>query len=92
MVNGRNTNELLQAMASASLVIKALSAQGIAIKGVTLTKSRPVIRVERCGWCDGLIDNGRAAYLEFGCGAAGRYRQGHFYTGGCKVVWSESLH
>lgn len=92
MVNGMKTAEFLKAMDAASLVIKALSGEGVTVKTVTLTGAKPVIRVERCAYCENLIHRGRAAYLEFGCDVSGKYRQGHFYTNGCKVVWSESFH
>lgn len=84
--------KLLKAMGDASNVIASLSAHSVAVKTVTLVGSRPVIRVERCGYCDALIHEGRAAYLEFGCGVSGKYRQGQYLVGGCKVIWSESLH
>lgn len=83
---------LLKAMDSACDVIVTLNAHNVAVKTVTLVGSRPVIRVERCGYCDALIHEGRAAYLEFGCGMSGKYRQGQYLVGGCKVIWSESLH
>lgn len=92
MVNSMNTDKFLNAMASARQVITVLSGRGVTVRAVTLTGARPVIRVEPCGYCDGLIHRGQAVYLEFGCGISGKYRQGQFYTGGCKVVWSESLH
>lgn len=84
--------DLIRAMDCASAVIKALSAHSVTVKTVTLVGDKPVIRIERCGYSDALIHEGRAAYLEFGCGVSGRYRQGQYHTGGCKVVWSESFH
>ncbi|KNC89683.1 hypothetical protein GM30_06610 [Trabulsiella odontotermitis] len=87
-----NTDAFLNSLDAASLVIKALSGQGVTVKAVTLTGAKPVIRIERCGMCDTMIHEGRATFLEFGCDVSGRYRQGHFYTNGCKVVWSESMH
>lgn len=86
------TDALLRAMDAAGFVVKALSGSGVAVKAVSLINAKPVIRVEHCGYCDKLINEGRAAYLEFGCGIFGKYRQGQFYTNGCKVVWSEPVH
>lgn len=92
MFNGMKNTDFQNAMNAASSVIASLNAHGVTVKMVTLSGAKPVIRIERCGYCDGLIQKGHAAYLEFGCDISGRYRQGLFYTGGCKVVWSESLH
>lgn len=92
MFNGKKSQELIKAMQSACDAVKTLSAAGMTVRSVSFNGSKPVIRVEHCGYCDGLIHKGRAVFLEFGCGVIGRYRQGQFYEGGCKVVWSESLH
>lgn len=92
MFNSLKNNVLVELIQSASLAIQALSAEGVAVKSVTLASNKPVIRVKPCGYCEKQIKSGHAVYLEFGCSMEGRYRQGHFYTNGCKVIWSESLH
>lgn len=92
MANKMKSDALLRAMDAAGFVVKALSGSGVVVKTVTLINARPVIRVEHCGYCDKMIHEGRAAYLEFGCGHHGKYRQGQFYSSGCKVVWSEPVH
>lgn len=92
MLNGKKSQDLIQAMQSACEAVKALNAAGVTVKSVSFSGSRPLIRVEHCGYCDGLIEAGRAMFLNFGGGIFARYRQGQFYEGGCKVVWSESLH
>lgn len=92
MFNGLKNAALVELMAQASNVVKALSVQGVTVKSVTLASNKPVIRVESCVYCQQQIHSGRAVYHEFGCSAEGRYRQGQFISGGCKIVWSESLH
>jgi hypothetical protein len=92
MFNGLKNDVLVELMGRASDVIKALSIQGVTVKSITLASNKPVIRVESCGYCHQQIHNGRAVYHEFGCSSEGRYRQGQFTSGGCKVVWSESMH
>jgi hypothetical protein len=92
MFNGLNNDVLVQSIEKVSLVIKALSAEGVTVKSVTMASNKPVIRVQPCAYCQKQIHIGRAVYLEFGCSADGRYRQGQFMTGDCKVVWSESMH
>lgn len=85
------TMDYIRSMESACLVIKALSAQNIVVRSVTLANKRAVIRISYCRYCDQLIQQGKAIYQYFGCNAEGRYRQGQFNTGGCKVVWTEAL-
>ncbi|UAN47032.1 hypothetical protein KGP17_05670 [Serratia sp. JSRIV001] len=92
MFNGLKNEELVELMERASNVVKALSIQGVTVKSITLASNKPVIRVQPCGYCDQQIHSGRAVYHEFGYSAEGRYRQGQFTSGGCRVVWSESIH
>ncbi|MGQ3662044.1 hypothetical protein [Citrobacter braakii] len=91
MMTGSKIN-FITAMEKASLVIKALSAERIDVRGVTLVSNTPVIRVTPCAFCERMVHQGKAFYLEFGANAHGRYRQGQYMVNGCKVVWSESLH
>lgn len=84
--------DFVKAMERASLVIKTLSAERIDVRGVSLIGGRPVIRVTPCAFCDRMVREGKASYLEFGANDHGRYRQGQYLVNGCKVVWSESLH
>lgn len=92
MFNGLKNEALVELMQRASDVVKALSIQGVIVKSITLASNKPVIRVQPCGYCQQQIQSGRAVYHEFGCSSEGSYRQGQFTSGGCKVVWSESLH
>lgn len=92
MVNRMKTEVFLKAMESASLVVKALIAERIEVRGVSLIGGKPVIRVKPCAFCERMVHEGKAVYLEFGANAHGRYRQGQYLVNGCKVVWSESLH
>ena len=92
MFNGLKNETLVELMQSASDVVKALSAEGVTVKSVTLVSNKPVIRVESCGYCQQQIKSGRAAYHDFGKPGHRRYRQGCFISGNCRVVWSESLH
>lgn len=84
--------DFVKSMEKASMVIKALSAERIDVRGVSLIGGKPVIRVMPCAFCERMVHEGKAFYLEFGANAHGRYRQGQYMVNGCKVVWSESLH
>ncbi|EOZ4638880.1 hypothetical protein ACQRKX_001827 [Enterobacter cloacae] len=84
--------DFVMSMEKASMVIKALSAERIEVHGVSLIGGKPVIRVKPCAFCERMVHEGKAFYLEFGANAYGRYRQGQYMVNGCKVVWSESLH
>lgn len=84
--------DFVKEMQKATMVINALSAEHVDVRGVTLVSGTPVIRVRPCAFVERMVHQGKAFYLEFGANAHGRYRQGQFLTGGCKVVWSESLH
>lgn len=84
--------DFVKLMARASKVITVLSTERVVVCAVTLVGGVPVIRVKPCAYCDRLVHQGKAFYMEFGAGAFGRYRQGQYRVGGCKVVWSESLH
>lgn len=91
-MTGSKKIDFVKAMERASLVIKTLSAERIDVRGVSLIGGRPVIRVTPCAFCERMVHEGKASYLEFGANAHGRYRQGQYLVNGCKVVWSESLH
>jgi len=84
--------DFVREMQKASEVINALSAERIEVRGVSLIGRQPVIRVKPCAFCERMVHEGKAFYLEFGANAHGRYRQGQYMVNGCKVVWSESLH
>ncbi|MGC6061317.1 hypothetical protein [Enterobacter kobei] len=84
--------DFVKSMEKASMVIKALSAERIDVRGVSLIGGKPVIRVMPCAFCERMVHEGKAFYFEFGANAHGRYRQGQYMVNGCKVVWSESLH
>jgi len=79
-------------IANLNTATAALNAMGATIQSVMILGSKPVIRIARTGFCNKLIENGSASYLQVGHDKHGRYRQGFFERYGCRIVWSESLH
>ncbi|WP_347253850.1 hypothetical protein [Leminorella grimontii] len=87
-----NEELMLSALERAGAVARQLVKNGATLRGISVHDGRPVIRIQRCGYSDRLIESGVAFYQNFGCGPSGPYKQGAFMVDGCKVVWSESLH
>ncbi|MCX8962167.1 hypothetical protein EHW64_13750 [Erwinia psidii] len=84
--------DLLTTLNRVEQVVQSLGQRGITVNSVSLLNGRPVIRIQRNGFCERLIREGKAAYVETGHNAGGQFKQGYFMQGGCRVVWSESLH
>ncbi|MEQ1967394.1 hypothetical protein ABLA30_10270 [Xenorhabdus nematophila] len=85
-------SQLLSALIQAESVVTALSERGITVLSVMMRDNRPRIHIARHAYCEQLIRDGQAAYLHFGKGQQGQFKQGVFSQNGCQVYWSESLH
>jgi hypothetical protein len=83
---------LLCSLEKIEAVIATLSSEGVTVTSIVLHGGKPVIRVRPCAWCDLLVRNGHALYVQFGSDQNGRYRQGVYALNECRIVWSESLH
>ncbi|EBR5098929.1 hypothetical protein B2O45_01735 [Salmonella enterica] len=76
----------------AECLVSSLVARGADVVSVSVRGGLPVIHINRSAFTEHLISNGKAAYVFWGCGSRGKYKQGVFIQDGCKVVWSESIH
>ncbi|MEN3258646.1 hypothetical protein AAH678_07560 [Sodalis endosymbiont of Spalangia cameroni] len=83
---------LIAAMTQAGAVIHYLTIRGVSVKGVILHDCKPIIRIEHHPLCEQLLKKGQADYITVGKNARGGFKQGVFMKGGCKVIWSASLH
>lgn len=82
------------ALLRAAEVVEALTENGMTVVGAEFTTpARPTIRIQTCGKCQALIDNGQAAYYSFGRDSLmGPYQVGQFTLGECRVIWMEFGH
>ncbi|EAQ6363591.1 hypothetical protein DOH76_08025 [Salmonella enterica subsp. enterica serovar Oranienburg] len=76
----------------AECLVSSLVARGADVVSVSVRGGLPVIHINRSFFTEHLIRTGKAAYVFWGCGSRGKYKQGVFIQDGCKVVWSESIH
>ncbi|WP_025244008.1 hypothetical protein [Candidatus Sodalis pierantonius] len=83
---------LIAAMTQAGAVIHYLTIRGVSVKSVILHNCKSVIRIEHHPLCEQLLKQGQADYITVGKNAQGGFKQGAFMKGGCKVIWSTSLH
>ncbi|HHR6139907.1 TPA: hypothetical protein ACS72N_000141 [Providencia alcalifaciens] len=73
----------------AGSVVQHLEQQGVTILSVITRHGKPCIHIARHGYCDALIQAGKASYIYFN---RHKGKQGVFDTEGCRVYWTESLH
>ncbi|MFT4466206.1 MAG: hypothetical protein ACMX3H_18705 [Sodalis sp. (in: enterobacteria)] len=85
-------NHVIAVMRQAEAVVRYLMIKGVSVKGVILRNCTPVICIEHHKLCEQLLKNGQADYITFGKNAQGGFKQGAFMKGGCRVIWSTSLH
>ncbi|EHU3752997.1 hypothetical protein KY565_002621 [Salmonella enterica] len=76
----------------AECLVSSLVARGADVVSVSVRGGMPVVHINRSFFTEHLIRTGKAAYVFWGCGARGKYKQGVYIQDGCKVVWSESIH
>ncbi|EBK5482839.1 hypothetical protein DO404_02155 [Salmonella enterica] len=86
------TQSIVSGVYRAECLVSSLVARGADVVSVSVRGGMPVVRVNRNSFTAHLIDNGKAAYVFWGNGSRGKYKQGVFIQDGCKVVWSESIH
>ncbi|EHE8376082.1 hypothetical protein JMJ21_003567 [Salmonella enterica] len=91
-----NPEQVTQAIVSgvwrAECLVSSLVARGADVVSVSVRGGMPVVHINRSFFTEHLIRTGKAAYVFWGCGARGKYKQGVYMQDGCKVVWSESIH
>ncbi|MDF0606659.1 hypothetical protein HZU77_013495 [Neisseriaceae bacterium TC5R-5] len=89
-----SNQQLLQAVNGISEAMVALAENNFVILAVELSSvMRPTIRVQHSSQCQRLIERGEAVHFGFGrVDHIGRYQQGQFNLGGCRVVWTEFKH
>ncbi|EJW4857449.1 hypothetical protein OCD12_000144 [Salmonella enterica] len=76
----------------AECLVSSLVARGADVVRVSVRGGMPVIHINCSAFTEHLIRTGKAAYVFWGNGSRGKYKQGVFIQDGCKVVWSESIH
>ena len=87
-----NSNQIvLSAIRGVVDSVEALAENGFVVVAVELSSVlRPTIRIQSCGKCLRMINQGEAVYYSYGrrdhCGP---YREGQFMLGRCRVVWTE---
>ncbi|EHD8421667.1 hypothetical protein JOT19_002536 [Salmonella enterica] len=86
------TQSIVSGVYRAECLVSSLVARGADVVSVSVRGGLPVIHINRSAFTEHLIRTGKAAYVFWGCGSRGKYKQGVFIQGGCKVVWSESIH
>ncbi len=81
---------LEQALAAA----RELDRQGFALVpgGVNVNAVRPTLEVQPDGRCVGKLEAQQAVYFHAGFNQGGRFRQGQFQLGECRVIWTERGH
>lgn len=85
-------SHFLAALSQVETVIRYLTIKGVTVYGVILRGCRPVIRIDYHKICEQRLLSGQAYYVTFGKNIPGGFKQWVFFTGGCRVIWSESLH
>lgn len=86
------TQSIVSGVYRAECLVSSLVARGADVVSVSVRGGLPVIHINRSFFTEYLIRTGKAAYVFWGCGSRGKYKQGVFIQDGCKVVWSESIH
>lgn len=86
------TQSIVSGVYRAECLVSSLVARGADVVSVSVRGGLPVIHINRSFFTEHLIRTGKAAYVFWGCGSRGKYKQGVFIQDGCKVVWSEFIH
>ncbi|HGA5556027.1 TPA: hypothetical protein ACISZV_003225 [Salmonella enterica subsp. enterica serovar Birkenhead] len=86
------TQAIVSGVYRAESLVSSLVARGADVVSVSVRGGMPVVHINRSFFTEHLIRTGKAAYVFWGCGARGKYKQGVYMQDGCKVVWSESIH